>query len=169
MANLIRRRQESEAAPALSSSRFNPFQMMRDMLGFDPFQSMLAIPPAFEAGQIAFMPDFEIKETPEAYVFKADLPGVQESDLDIALTKNRLVVSGKRESESRNEGETYYACERSYGSFTRAFTLPEGVDADNVRADLSNGVLTMTVPKKPEQQPKKIELKPGQPQAKAKA
>jgi HSP20 family protein len=171
MANLIRRRQEGELVPALTAGRLNPMQLVRDMLGFDPFQAMLAIPPAFEGRQVMFVPDFEVKETPESYIFKADLPGVEEQDLDISLTRNRLVVSGKREAEERNEGETFYAYERSYGSFTRAFTLPEGADADNVRADLKDGVLTLEVPKRPEQQPKKIEVKaqqqPQQPKAKA--
>ena len=163
MANLIRRRQESEMAPAAAAGRFNPLQMMRDLLGFDPFQTMLAIPPALERPAI-FVPDFEVKETPEAYVFKADLPGVRDEDLDISITRNRIVISGKREAEARNENDTFYAYERSYGSFTRAFTLPEGADTDNVRAELKDGVLTLTVPKKPEQQPKKVEVKPQQPQ-----
>jgi HSP20 family protein len=68
-------------------------------------------------------------------------------------------VSGKREAEKEEKTDTYYACERSYGSFTRAFTLPDGIDGDHVRADMSNGVLTLTLPKKPELQPKRIEIK----------
>lgn len=168
MANLIRRRRESELMPSLGAGRFHPLQMVRDMLGFDPFQAMLALPSAFEPRETLFAPDFEVKETPEAYIFKADIPGVKEEDLDISMTRNRVVVSGKREAEATQEGETYYTCERSYGSFTRGFTLPEGVDTDNVRADLKDGVLTMTVPKKPEQQAKKVEIKTGQP-TKAKA
>lgn len=64
--------------------------------------------------------------------------------------------SGKRESEKTEKGDTYYTSERSYGSFTRAFTLPEGVDPSHIKAELKEGVLTLSVPKKPESQPKKI-------------
>jgi len=97
-------------------------------------------------------------------------PGVREEDLDISLTGNRLTVSGKREEEHREEDDRYYAYERSYGSFSRSFTLPEGGDVDHARADLSNGVLTVTLPKRPEVQPKKIEVKklqPGEKKARA--
>ena len=94
-----------------------------------------------------------MKENKDGYVFRADLPGVREDDLDISLTGNRLTISGKREQEKHEQGDTYYANERSYGSFSRAFTLPDGTDAENVRADLKNGVLQVTVPKKPEVQP----------------
>ena len=91
-------------------------------------------------------------------MFRADLPGVKESDLEISLTGNRLTISGRREQERHEQGDTFYASERSYGSFTRAFTLPEGVDGDNVNADLKSGVLTLSVPKKPEVQPRKVSI-----------
>jgi HSP20 family protein len=106
-----------------------------------------------------FSPRFEVKETKNAYVFKADLPGLEEKDLEITVTGSRVTVSGKREAENKNEGETYYAYERSYGSFSRSFTLPEGADADHAEADLRNGVLTLSIPKLPEHQPKKISVK----------
>jgi HSP20 family protein len=107
-----------------------------------------------------FAPDFEVKETKEGFVFKADVPGVREKDLEITMTGNRLTITGKREAEMAERTDTYYACERSYGSFTRAFTLPEGTDAgDRIRAELNQGVLTLLLPKKPELQPRRIELK----------
>ncbi len=68
-------------------------------------------------------------------------------------------MSGARRAEQRQEGETYYAYERRYGSFSRSFTLPEGVDVENAEADLKNGVLTIAIPKRPEHQPRKISLK----------
>jgi HSP20 family protein len=161
MANLVRRGSESELVPSLAR---NPLQLIRDLLRFDPFQAMAAVPAALEAQEAMFVPDFEVKETPEAYVFKADLPGVSQEELDISIADDRLVVSGKREAEAREEGDRFFAYERAYGSFTRAFTLPEGIDSDNVRAELKDGVLTLTIPKRPEKQPKKIEVKPGQEQ-----
>src|SRR5262245_43358340 len=81
---------------------------------------------------------------------KADVPGVKESDLDVTLTGNRLTISGKREAERKEQTETYYAYERSYGDFTRAFTLPDGIDTNSVVADLKDGVLTVSVRKTPE-------------------
>jgi HSP20 family protein len=68
-------------------------------------------------------------------------------------------VSGKREAEERQESDRFYAYERTYGSFTRSFTLPEGADVDHAEADLKHGVLMITIPKKPEHQPRKITLK----------
>jgi HSP20 family protein len=166
MANLIRKRSGQEMAPAFQ----DPLQLMRNLLGFDPFQAMAVVPAALTGQEQLFVPDFEVKETPEAYIFKADVPGVSEGDLDISVTGNRLVVSGKREAETKNEGERFYAYERTYGSFSRAFTLPEGADTEHVNADLKNGVLALTIPKRPEQQPKKVEIKAGKEgQAKAKA
>ena len=68
-------------------------------------------------------------------------------------------LQGKREAERKEETETFFTYERSYGSFTRAFTLPEGVDTEHMHADLKDGVLHLVLPKKPEMQPKKIEVK----------
>src|SRR5581483_416135 len=104
-------------------------------------------------------PNFEVKENKEGFQFKADLPGVKESDLDITLTGNRLSIHGKREAEKQDKGETYYTYERSYGDFTRSFTLPEGIDADHLHAELKDGVLTMVVPKLPEVKARKIEVR----------
>lgn len=103
-----------------------------------------------------YAPSFEIKEAKDAYLFKADVPGVKESDLEVTLTGNRLTVSGKREAEKQEQTDTYYTYERSYGDFTRSFTLPEGVDMNSVHADLKEGVLALSIKKKPEAQPKKI-------------
>ncbi len=162
MANIVRRGGEGRELQRGGEygGGWDPFRMMRDLLRWDPFSEMTPFA-GIDRG-LAFMPQFEVKETQDAYVFKADLPGVKDADLDISVTGNRLTVSGRREQEERQEGETYYALERTYGSFTRTFTLPEGVDADHVSADLRDGVLTLKVPKKPEAQPKKIELKAGQ-------
>ena len=156
MANIVRRG-EAPTQPGFARSEFDPIRLMRDMLRFDPFGEMAPFVNADAAR--GWNPSFEVKETDKAYLFKADLPGLEEKDLDIAVTGNRLTISGKRDVEERHEGETFYAYERSYGSFTRAFTLPDGVDADHVQAELKNGVLTLHLPKLPELQPRKIEIK----------
>jgi HSP20 family protein len=153
MANLIRRREQQELIP----STWEPLRLLREMMGWDPFAEML--PTAGRVERMTFAPRFDVKETKDAYVFRADLPGIEDKDLDITLTGNRVTVSGKREAEERDENETFYAYERSYGSFSRSFTLPEGADFDRCEGQLKNGVLTLSVPKKPEHQPKKISLK----------
>jgi HSP20 family protein len=128
---------------------------MREMLNWDPFAEMLPATPELQG----FVPRFEVKETKEAFVFRADLPGIEDKNLELTMAGNRLTISGKREAEARREDETWYAYERSYGTFSRTFTLPDGVDLDHAEAELKSGVLAVTVPKKPEHQPKKISLK----------
>ncbi|HYQ04746.1 MAG TPA: HSP20 family small heat-shock protein [Polyangiaceae bacterium] len=139
-------------APARYTARdWDPFRAMRDLLRWEPFAEL-----APTLDNAVFSPAFEVKETKEGFVFRADVPGVKDADLDVKLTQNRLSISGKRESEKTEKGDTFYTSERSYGSFTRSFTLPDGVDADKIRAELKEGVLTLLLPKRPESQPKKI-------------
>jgi HSP20 family protein len=105
-----------------------------------------------------FAPDFDVKETKDSFIFAADLPGIAEKDVQVELTENRLSISGTREAEKIDQGQTYYASERSFGSFTRSFMLPEGVDADKVRAELKHGVLEVVVAKRPEARSKKVPI-----------
>jgi HSP20 family protein len=135
----------------------DPFERMKELMGFDPFEQMGRMVGGGETG-VSFIPAFEVKETKDAYIFKADVPGVKEGDLEITLTGDRLTISGKRETEKQEDTDRFYAYERSYGSFTRSFTLPEGVDANNVNAELKDGVLHLRLPKQPEMQPKRIQV-----------
>lgn len=154
---IIRRQQDTERSGLSRTRAWDPFDMMPDLMRWDPFREMSR---SVLGGEMAgFVPTFEVKETKDSYVFKADLPGVKESDLDISLTGNRLIISGQRQEENKDEGDTYYAYERSYGSFSRSFTLPEGTDPDHVQAELKEGVLNVALPKKPEVQSKRILLK----------
>ena len=155
--NIIRRE-----SPTPSLATWDPFRSMRDILRWDPFREMM--PMAFEREAQVFVPDVDILETPDAYVFRADLPGIKEKDIEISLTGSRLTITGKREEERRDEGDTYFTCERSYGAFTRSFTLPVGADAEHVDAEMRDGVLTLNVQKKPEMQPKRIEVHGAQSQ-----
>lgn len=120
--------------------QFDPFQAMREMLRWDPF-----IQP--DRLSITFSPMFDVRETNDAFILQADMPGVLEKDLDISLASNRLTISGKRESEQEVKGETYYRSERTWGNFSRSFTLPTEVDANKVAAELKNGVLIIQLPK----------------------
>jgi len=162
MASLIRRSETSGMEPARI---WDPLEMVRDLMQWDPFRELGTV----TGRALSFVPTFEVKETKDGYLFKADLPGVKEKDLDISLTANRLTVTGRREEEAKQEDERYYCYERSYGSFSRSFTLPEGVDADSVHAELKEGVLTLSISKKPEVKPRKIEVKAVKPGDKAHA
>jgi HSP20 family protein len=159
MANIIRRNPGQEVAQG--SGAWDPFRVVRDAFRWDPFREIEAVLGGEYRSVSNFAPTFDVKETKDAYVFRADLPGVREDDLEISLTGSRLTISGHREQESREQGETYYATERSYGAFSRAFTLPEGIDGEAVNAELKNGVLHVTIPKKPEVQPKRISIGTG--------
>jgi HSP20 family protein len=153
MANLVRR------------DNWDPFRVVESLLGLDPFRG--TFPPVPRGSE--FAPRFDVKETKEAYVITADLPGVKDADVDISLHGNVLTITGKREGERRDEAEKYYAVERNYGSFARSFGLPDSVDSEHVAADLKHGVLTVNVPKRPEAQPRKIAIGNGEGQNKAKA
>ncbi len=142
--------------PIARKSEWDPMAWARDLLRWDPFREMA---PSF-VETAAFAPAFDVKETAEGYQFRADVPGVLDKDIEVTRTGNRLTVSGKRESEKEQKGDTFYACERTYGSFMRAFTLPEGIDGEHIRAELKDGVLTVLVPKTPAAQPQKIAIKP---------
>jgi HSP20 family protein len=124
--------------------------MARELLSWDPF---FGGRPA-----TAFAPAFEVKETSDAFVLKADLPGVAEGDLDIGVHNNVLTVSGTRSAEERKDGESYALYERQFGSFTRSFSLPDMADGEKIAASLENGVLTLTIGKKAEAKPRKIAL-----------
>lgn len=139
----------------------HPLDLMRQMFEWDPFETVA--PRLFSRAESLFAPEFSVKETKEAFIFKADVPGIELKDLDVSLTKNRLKITGHREEEKKDEGETYYAYERNFGSFTRSFALPEGVDAEKINASLKDGVLTIAVPKLPEvqDQTKKVAIKPS--------
>ncbi len=150
MANILRR---GESVPS-TLGRFDPFEMIRDLARWDPFREM--VPTATR--ELQYVPQFDVRETKDGYVFKADLPGIDEKDLEVSVSGNRLSVSGKREAEKADESDTWYSYERSYGSFCRSFTLPEDVDQNACNADLKNGVLTLVLGKKPEKQPKKISI-----------
>ena len=155
MSNVVVRRNGGESprdpneGQQIQWVHWDPFRQMAPYLGSEDQQARLT-------------PDFEIKETKDGFVFKADVPGIKEKDLEITMTGNRLSISGKREAEKEENTDSYYARECSYGSFTRVFTLPEGTDSnENIRAELTQGVLTLHLPKRPELQPKRIEVKVG--------
>jgi HSP20 family protein len=133
-----------------SSTRYrDPFSFARDLFAFD----------YGDARQMAFAPSFEVKETADAFIVRADVPGVKEEQVDVSFHNGVLSIAGVRAAEERKEGEAFYVYERQYGSFSRSFSLPETADGERIEAKLEHGVLTVSVGKRPEAKPKKISLK----------
>jgi HSP20 family protein len=103
----------------------------------------------------------DLVDAGEAFVLKADLPGLSDSDVSIEVRDNVLTVSGERKSEHEDRKAGFYRVERSYGSFRRSLTLPEGVDPAAVTATFDKGVLEVTVPKPEQQAPRKVQITVG--------
>jgi HSP20 family protein len=128
---------------------------MENLLRYDPFQDTWG---NARTSELAFMPRFDVKETKDSFLFKADVPGIKEEDVEINVTGNRLTITGKRDAEEQKEGENWYVVERKYGSFNRVFTLPDSADAEKIKANLKDGVLHLVLPKRAESQPRRINL-----------
>ena len=145
---------------------WDPFRVMREMLRWDPFREMApAFPTAPGWEPATFAPSFDVTENKDAYVFKADVPGVKKEHIEISTAGNRLQISGKRDSEHETKTDTVYAYERQYGTFTRTFTLPDGADLDAAKSELKEGVLTLVIPKKAHAQAKKITISSDAPKS----
>lgn len=106
----------------------------------------------------AWLPAADIKEDEAKYYVHVDLPGIEPKDVDVTLEGNVLTLKGERKSEKKCDNEKCHRVERSYGSFTRSFTLPESIDSDNIKASGKNGVLDIEIPKKTEKKAKKISV-----------
>ena len=116
-----------------------------------------------ESSLTAWSPAVDIYETEHKLVVKADLPEVDPKDLDIRVENNILTIRGERKFEKKVSEENYLRVERAYGSFTRSFTLANTVNAEAIKADYQNGVLTLSIPKREEAKPKQIKVNVGTP------
>lgn len=96
------------------------------------------------------LPAVDISEKDKSFEITAELPGMEEKDIQIRLANGNLVISGEKKDEKEEKRKDYYLSERHYGSFERIFSLPKGVDADQIEASFSKGVLTISLPKRPE-------------------
>ena len=103
-------------------------------------------------------PAVDIYETDKEIVMKAELPEMQEKDIEIKVEDNILILSGERRMEKEVKEENYHRIERAYGSFNRSFTLPRTVDRENIKASYKDGVLKVLLPKKEEVKPKQIKI-----------
>lgn len=91
-------------------------------------------------------------------VLKAELPGLRREDIDVRIENNTLTLKGERRQEKEIKKDRYHRMERTYGSFTRSFTLPSNIDTDKVRAEYKDGILTVTMPLREEAKPKQVKV-----------
>lgn len=103
-------------------------------------------------------PSVDIYENKDQIVLEAELPGMNREDFDVSIENNVITVRGERRFEKKDESDSYHRVERSYGSFTRSFTLPQTVSADTTSAEYKNGVLRVTLPKREEVKARRIEI-----------
>ena len=103
-------------------------------------------------------PAVDIYETENELVLKADLPDINEKDLDIRVENNMLTIRGERKFEEKVKEDNYLRIERTYGSFSRSFSLPNSVNSEAIKAEYKNGVLTVELPKRAESKPKQVKI-----------
>lgn len=103
-------------------------------------------------------PAVDVTANDDAYIVRADIPGVKKEDLKVDITNNTLTIKGERKKEEKIEEDKYVLIERSYGSFSRSFTLPPNVDVAKIKANYDNGVLDLILPKKEDSKPKEIAI-----------
>ncbi len=165
---------EKAAAPAApKAGQWAPFDSLRREIDrlFDEFRpfgwhlpnthSIFDIDLPKQRGAWAVAPAMDLVEKDKEYEITAELPGIDEKNVEIKLTNNTLTIKGEKEEAKEDKQKDYYLSERRYGSFQRSFTVPEGVDGSKIEANFAKGVLTVTLPKTAEAQKaeKKIAIK----------
>jgi HSP20 family protein len=136
----------------MSLIQYNPFRADLDV--FQDSISRLFSEPASRP----WSPAVDIYESENELVFKADIPDIDPKEVGIQLENGTLTLKGERKFEQNKTNKGFHRIERGYGAFTRAFSLPDTVDPEKVKADYKNGVLTVTVPKKEIAKPKTINV-----------
>ncbi len=165
-----------EKTPPSTLQPWRPFESLRrevDRLFDDfsggiwrsPFGRSLFDMEPFRRAQATFgaVPAVDVMQTDKGYEITAELPGMEEKDIDVKLADGILTIRGEKRDEKEEKKNDYYVRERSFGSFERSFQVPENVDTDKVSASFKKGVLTVMLPKSAEAQKaeKKIEVKAG--------
>lgn len=138
-------------------TRWEPF---RDLMRLQDEVGRLFDERLYRNGEsVGWTPACDIYEDDEGVTLRFELAGVEPKDVDIRFENGVLTLRGERKLEKEEKRENYHRVERSYGTFTRSFTLPGTVDAEKVRAESKNGVLTVSLPKKAEAKPRSIQVK----------
>ncbi|SNB46759.1 Hsp20/alpha crystallin family protein [Geobacter sp. DSM 9736] len=138
--------------------KYNPFQELRSMQ--EQMNRLLDLAWNRESGEELregmWHPPVDIYENETTIVIKAELPGIEQKDIEVKIEENTLVLRGERRHDAALQKENYHRIERSYGTFQRSFALPQSIDQERVNATCDNGVLTITLPKKAGGSPKQI-------------
>jgi HSP20 family protein len=134
----------------VSSLRQEMDKLWNSLFGRVPFSGML--------GE-EWAPSVDISETKDNFVIRAELPGLEVNDVNVAVSGDLLTIKGEKKKEKEDKDEHHYCSERYYGDFQRVFQLPAGVKADKVDATFKKGVLKVTLPKAEETKRKEIEIK----------
>lgn len=145
----------------MSITRYNPWQqqnVLQDEIKqvFDRFFGDSDSESSVVTSQ--WTPRVDIKEEAGRFVILADIPGVDPKDIEISMDKGILAIKGERRAEKKEETERFSRVERSYGLFHRRFALPDSANADGISASGRNGVLEISIPKKPETTPRRIQV-----------
>jgi HSP20 family protein len=135
----------------MSLSHFDPLTNLR--VFEDAFSRMLT-----EPNNRPWAPSVDIYETENELVLKADLPDVDQKDIDVRVENQTLSISGERKFEKEDTGKGYHRMERNYGHFTRSFAVPNSFDTEKIAASYKNGVLSVTLPKKEAAKPRQVKI-----------
>ncbi len=136
----------------MSLSHYDPLANIR--LFEDAFSRLLSEPQANRP----WSPAVDIFETENELVLKADLPEVDQNNIDVRVANQTLTISGERKFEKKDDQKGYHRIERSYGTFVRSFAVPTTFDVEHIAASFNNGVLTVSLPKKEAAKPRQIKV-----------
>ena len=146
----------------MSIVRYDPFRDLRTLQEEVNRLFTGSMPRAFDDEGIArgaWSPSVDIYENKDQIVLEAELPGMKREDFDLSIENNVITLRGQRQFEKKDDSDNYHRVERSYGSFTRSFTLPNTVTGEGANAEYKNGVLRVTLPKREETKARRIEVK----------
>ena len=145
----------------MSIIKYDPFRELRSLQDEMNRLFMTNLPREFGQEEMAsggWTPSVDIFESENEIVLEAELPGMKREDFEVSIENNVITLKGERHFEKKEEGDNYHRVERSYGSFTRSFSLPRTVSAEATKADFKNGILRVSLPKKEEAKARKIEV-----------
>lgn len=131
----------------------------RDSVFDDLFNELYSLPTSFlSKSGVDLSPRIDISETDAAYKIEAELPGINQKEIDIKIDNNILTIKGKKEDIKEEKEKNYHLRERYYGAFQRSISLPNNIEPEKIKASFENGVLNISVPKNDKRTPKKIEI-----------
>ena len=131
----------------------------RDSIFDDLFNELYSLPTSFlSKSGMDLSPRIDISETDNEYKIEAELPGINQKEIDVKIDNNILTIKGKKEDVKEEKEKNYHLRERYYGAFQRSISLPNNIEPEKIKASFENGVLNISVPKSDKRTPKKIEI-----------